>query len=377
MNFDPTDEQRMLTEAARRYVRERCTLDIHRETLARHDGLSSSRWSELADMGWLALLLDEAQGGLGGGPVELALLMEQVGRGLLSEPLVDTGVIAMTLLRHPGASAAGLALRQAIAAGEAIAVLAHLEAGDRSEHEARPACRATPRDEGGGWRLDGVKHLVRHGARATHLLVSACEAGRTTPSLFLVPSGIDGLSLRAHELVDGARAADLQLDGVQLGAEARLLDAQAWPDALAAALDAGVLALCAAAVGTMETAMAMTAEHLKTRVQYGQPLARFQALQHRMAEMFVETDQSRALLWRAVAAAGRDDPIERARAVSSAKWLISRAALTVTGQAIQLHGGIGTTDECAIGHHYKSMVAFSLRLGDADLHLLRSGAGRG
>lgn len=370
MDFDLSDEQRMLAESARRYVRERCSLEQKREGARGADGFSRQRWAEFAEMGWLALPVAEDHGGLGGGPVELALLMDEMGRGLVNEPLVDCNVLCGALLAHCEAQGRAGELLEGLVSGNAIATLAHLEGGDRSEYEA--AVAATAQRDGNGWRLTGTKHLVRHGHGASHWLVTARVDASDGFALFAVDRKAAGVAVNSHRLIDGTNAADLRFNDVALAADALLLAPEHAATALEDALDRALLALCAAAIGSMEAVMAMTADHLKTRVQYGQPLARFQALQHRMAEMFVETDQAQAALYRAIAAVEAGEARARAQAVSAAKWLIARAGLFVTGQGIQLHGGIGTTEEYAVGHHYKALVAFDKRLGDADFHLLRS-----
>jgi alkylation response protein AidB-like acyl-CoA dehydrogenase len=296
-------------------------------------------------------------------------LMEALGRGLVNEPVVDSAVLCGHLLAQAGGPAAKTLLAE-LAAGTALPVLAHIEGTGRSEHETSVATRAQRTAQ--GWRLHGHKHLVPHGASASHWLVTAQIEGSQGWAVLAVPRQAAGVQCSAYEQIDGSRAADLVFDDVALADDALLLDPSLAAPALDVALDLATVALCAAAVGSMEAVMAMTADYLKTRIQYGQPLARFQALQHRMAEMFVETDQARAALYRALAALEGSDAVQRRRAVSAAKWLISRAGLFVSAQGIQLHGGIGTTEEYAVGHHYKGMVSFDKRLGDADFHLLRS-----
>lgn len=371
MDFVYSEEQDMLAASARRYVRARCTLDARRATSALPEAFALAQWREFAEMGWLALPVAEALGGLGGGSVELALLMEELGRGLAHEGVADCAVLPGALLEEAARHGAGRALLDALLAGDALPTLAHLEGGGRNEYDLTVTTRARP--HGDGWRLSGTKHLVRHGAAATHWLVTAQVGGSGGLSLFVVDAHHEGVTAQSYPLIDGSRGADVRFDAVSLGADALLLGPGVTGPALEAALDRTVLALSAAALGSMEVVMATTADYLKTRVQYGKPLAQFQALQHRMSEMFVETDQARAALWRAIAAVAADTPEEPPRrAVSAAKWLISRAGLFVTEQGIQLHGGIGTTEECVVGHHYRAMLAFDKRLGDADFHLDRS-----
>src|SRR5690606_4309423 len=241
-----------------------------------------------------------------------------------------------------------------------------IEGGGRCEFDTPLATTATA--AGDGWRLEGTKQLVFGGHNAGLLVVGArLEGGEL--GLFAVAADSAGLSRTNYRLIDGSRAADVRLDGVSVPGDALLLRGQAARDALALAIDKCIIAGCGSALGTMETVMAMTADYLKTRVQYGKPLAQFQALQHRMAEMLVETEQARAMLCRALSLF--DDPAQRPAAVSAAKVLISKAARWVTAQGIQLHGGIATTEEYAVGHHYKAMLAFEQRFGDSDWHLAR------
>ena len=199
------------------------------------------------------------------------------------------------------------------------------------------------------------------------------DAGvRVQPAILIVNRNASGITQQTYELLDGTRAADITFEAVQLDPSALILRGSEVTPALHAALDNAVLAMSAAAIGSMEAVMAMTSEYLKTRIQYGQPLAKFQALQHRMAEMFVETDQARSIIYRALATIDAGDAEQRARAVSAAKSLVARAARFVTGQGIQLHGGIGTTEEYAVGHHYRAMLMYEYRFGDAAFHLDRS-----
>jgi alkylation response protein AidB-like acyl-CoA dehydrogenase len=370
MDFNYTDEQRMLMDTARRYVRECCSLEGCRTIARSEEGFSRERWARFTEMGWLALPLPEDFGGLGGSSVDVALLMEELGRGLVIEPIVDAVVLCGSLLSHTRATECGRVLAEGLATGEVLPVLAHIEGGGRSEFET--AVESSARRTVDGWVLSGVKHRVPYAAAASHLLVTARVDGASDFGVFVVPADSARLMMQSLERIDGGRMADVHFDHVVLSSSAMLLNGEHAPGALEAAFDRAIIAQAAAAIGSMEVAMTMTAEYLKTRVQYGQPLARFQALQHRMAEMFVETDQAHAALFRGLAALEGDDEAERARVVSAAKWLVARAGLFVTGQAIQLHGGIGVTDEYAVGHHYKRLVSFDKYLGDAEFHLQRS-----
>jgi alkylation response protein AidB-like acyl-CoA dehydrogenase len=375
MNFDLSDEQKMLVDGAARYVRERCSLEARRRAAQEADGFSRQHWARFAEMGWLALPLPEAAGGLGGGAVDIALLMEELGRGLVNEPLVDSPVLCGALLAAAPPSALRDDLLGRIVDGSCIAALAHVEADGRSEFDTAIECRAQRHAD--GWRLHGGKHRVVHGGSADCWLVTARVDDGDDYALFAVAAGSAGVAVDSYPLIDGTRACDLLLDGVLLPPEALLLPAGAARAPLEVAIDLAMVAFGAAAVGSMEQVMVATADYLKTRVQYGKPLAQFQALQHRMAEMLVETEQARSILYRALAAIEGGDADARRRAASGARVLIARSGLFVTGQGIQLHGGIGTTEEFAVGHHYKALLTFAGRFGDNAFHALRSIDGAG
>lgn len=362
MNFDLTDEQRMLVESASRYIREACNLEQRRQTSATVDAISRQHWARFADMGWLALPQPERVDGLDGAMADLCLLYEELGRGLIIEPVIDSPILCASLLADARTASAD-ALLSDLAGGGQLLALAHVEDDGRSEFETPITTTAIANSN--GWQLRGEKHRVFYGHNADTLLVSAMLDGEL--ALFAVPASSAGVNVRSYALIDGSRAADISLADVQVSDSALLLAGSKAANALLLALDKSILVGCAMALGSMETTMTMTADYLKTREQYGKPLAQFQALQHRMAEMLVETEQARSMLYRALSLF--DEADQRRTAVSGAKVLISKAARWVTGQGIQLHGGIGTTEEYAVGHHYKAAMAFELRFGDSDWHL--------
>ncbi|WAG81103.1 acyl-CoA dehydrogenase [Metapseudomonas furukawaii] len=372
MNFDLSDEQKLLTDSAERYIRERYSFEDRRHLFKNPEGFSRQHWNAFAEMGWLALDIPEEFGGLGGSSHDLALLMEQLGGGLVAEPLVDTAVLCARLLRACDNPELRERLLGQIATGEVVLALAHQEQQMRHEYDFELTTKARPVSN--GWSLSGVKHRVFHGASADHWVVSAEIEGTGDFALFLVARHPLGAVLDNYELIDGTRAADITLDHVVIPESALLIRGEAAQEALEEALDHAVLATSAACLGSMEQVMAMTADYLKTRVQYGQPLAQFQALQHRMAEMFIETDQARSMLLSAIRAVESGDRQQRRLAISGAKVVVARAQYFVSAQGIQLHGGIGTTDEYAVGHHYKAAVVYDKRFGDGEFHLDRSNA---
>lgn len=368
MDFELSDEQKMLADAAQRYVREECTLEAHRAAAATPEGFSREHWNQFAEMGWLALAIPEDAGGLGGSPVDMAVLMEQLGEGLVVEPIVDSTVLCGTLLAKSDNADLRAKLLEGIATGECLVTLAHIEGDGRSEYETQVGATAT--GAGAGWTLSGTKQRVFHGQSADYWLVTARMEGGV--GLFAVARDAAGVTVDTHRMIDGTQASDLSFNGTALGADALVLVPGATQAALEEALDRANLATTAAAIGSMEAVMAITAEYIKTRVQYGKPLSTFQALQHRMAEMFVETDQAHSILYRALSIALSGNAAELGKAVSAAKALVTQACQFVTAQGIQLHGGIGCTEEYVIGHHYKAMIVYEKRYGDASFHLARS-----
>jgi len=366
MDFNLTDEQQMLRDAAARFVREQYSFEERRHVAAA-SGWSPERWAQYAEMGWLALGIPEAHGGLGCSFVETAIVAEELGRGLALEPFIECGVLAARLIET--ADAAAFAdkrgeLLEGIANGSLQVALAHSEPGNRFELD---GLGTTARAEGAGFVLDGVKMMVPALGAADQLIVSATVQGQGV-ALFLVPR--DAVTVHLYPLIDGTRAGDVELRSVFVGPEARLTSPGTGVALLEEALDRAALAQVAHALGCMEAVLEITSEYLKTRQQFGQAIGKFQALQHRMAEMFVEVQETRSILYRGIAHL-QDAPAARRQAVSAAKVMLGSAGRFVGGQGIQLHGGIGVTDEYRIGHCYKRLLVLEKLYGDSDWHLGR------
>jgi alkylation response protein AidB-like acyl-CoA dehydrogenase len=366
MDFNLSDEQQMLREAAARYLRERYGFEVRRK-LAAEAGWSPEHWVHYADMGWLALAVPEDAGGLGCSFIETAIVAEELGRALALEPYVGTAVLAARLLERadaPAFAAHRAALLAGITNGSVRIALATTEPSSRFDF-ADPQC--TARAAGGGWVLDGVKMAVTGAPAVTHFIVTARIDGQSL-ALFLVAA--DAVPLDSYALIDGTRAADLVLRGVELDAAALLAGPHTAAELLEEALDRAALAHMAEALGCMEAVLEITSEYLKIRQQFGQPIGKFQALQHRMAEMFVEVQEMRSILLRGIAHL-EAEPAQRRMAVSAAKVMLGSAGRFVGGQGIQLHGGIGVTDEYPVGHYYKRLLVLEKLYGDADWHLDR------
>jgi alkylation response protein AidB-like acyl-CoA dehydrogenase len=371
VDFNLSDEQQMLRDGVRRFVREQYGFEARRALAKGADGYSREHWHTFADLGWLALGLPEDVGGLGCSFVETAILLEEFGRGLVLEPYVSTAVLCARILERCGNRELRADRLSHVATGELILALAHDEPGSRFDPE-RAGATARPAPE--GFVLEGTKTLVLDGAAADQFIVSAAVSGDHAPSLFLVPRSAASLDVRSYPLIDGSRAADLHLRGVVCPPGARLAGPEQGADLLGAAFDASTMARIAEAIGAMESVMRITSEYLKTRVQFGQAIGKFQALQHRMAEMFVEVQESRSALYRGMAYLDAD-PAARRAAVSAAKVVVGDAARFVGGQGIQLHGGIGITEEYSVGHYFRKLAAFEKIHGDSDWHLDRFIAG--
>ncbi|MFA6312059.1 MAG: acyl-CoA dehydrogenase [Sterolibacterium sp.] len=372
MDFSFSEEQQQLDDTLRRFIARGYGFERRNAIRNSSDGWSREVWRTLADIGVLAVNVPEEHGGLGYGPVETMLVMNRFGAALLVEPFLSSAVVATTLLRQAADDPLKADLLPQLAGGEKIAVLAHYEPGSRFETR---HVEATARATQDGYVLDAHKAVVLHAGAADALLVSARSSGDVDAadgiSLFLVPRGTPGLTLREYPTLDGQRAAEVLLREVALPASARLGAAHAALPAIELALDSGLAALCAEAVGVMDALIAATVDYLKTRRQFGQPIGRFQALQHRMADMLLHREQARSMSYLAAMRCTSDDLRERRRTLSAAKVTIGQACRFIGQNAVQLHGGMGMSDELIVSHWFKRLAMIELSCGDTDTHLQR------
>jgi alkylation response protein AidB-like acyl-CoA dehydrogenase len=368
MDFHFNPEQTQFADALKRWIARDYGFEARRAIVHSEAGVSDAAWATLAELGMTALPVPEAQGGFSGSAVDMFVVMQELGRGLVVEPYFATVLGAEFLRlggRHPQ-------LLERVASGDLKLACA---LGERqSRHELRDmATRAQP--DGDGYLLNGEKKVVLHGAQAGMLVVSARSGGEQRAeegiSLFVVPSDAAGLRITGYRTLDGLRAADVVFDNVRVDATALIgAPGEGWP-ILDAAADYGAGLLCAEAVGAMEAIFAATLDYLKTRQQFGAPIGKFQALQHRMADMVIHLEQARSMALLAAVKLGSRDAGERRRAVSAAKYRINAAARYIGQQAVQLHGGMGVTDELPAAHYFKRLATIELTLGDADHHLAR------
>lgn len=369
MQFTLNSEQQLLQDSVRRFVEKDYAFEARAALLAVGPAGAIKHWDLFAENGWLAAALPEAYGGLGGSALDTTLIAQELGRGLVLAPYLGSAVLAAQTLRAAASEEQLERWVPALADGSRRVALAYSEAGAAGIPEAC-ALRADAADD--GWLLHGVKTLVLGGADADAYIVSArlgrAEHGPEEITLFLVDAHAPGLNVRPLPLHDGTWAAEVTFDGV-LATEAAVLGTRgAGLDALHHGLAHATAALGAELIGAMDKAVEITAEYLTVRKQFGVPIGSFQALQHRMADMAAELEIARSMHYTLLASIENDAPSERRLATSQAKALICRAAKYVCGQAIQLHGGIGMTEEYAIGHYYKRAVVADIIFGSSDRH---------
>ena len=373
MNFDLNEEQQMLQDSAKRYVDKTYTFEARSRLVREGGGFSQATWQAFAEMGWLASSIPEAYSGLGFSAVETSLIAEQIGRGLVLEPFTMCGVLPAAVVLHCAAEGQKQDILPGIASGEVLIAVAHGErdARGRVAHVAATARRQAD----GSYLLNGCKTLVVGAPVADRILVAARIAGEVADgqgiSLFLLDPKAAGIRLEACKLLDGTPAGDLVLENAVVPASALLGGEGTAYVGLQRAVDEAIVSLCAETVGGMENVLMLCSEYLKTRKQFGVAIGSFQALQHRMADMAIETSQGRATLHRALAAFA--DPVTNGLSdiISGCKAQVTRSAKFVTAQGIQLHGGYGITEEYRVGHHYRRLVFTDAVFGNMDYHLNR------
>ena len=372
MNFSLSEEQRILKDSAERFVRENCSLDQRRALVASESGYSERSWRQMAELGWLGVGVPEAFGGTGGGPVETMVLMEAFGAGLLVEPYFPSVVLGAGLVTEAGTEAQKAAILPAAVAGELKLAFAWVE--PRSGFDLFDV-RTTAARGDGGWVIDGAKGVVLGAAAADRLVVSVRTSGgprdRNGIGLFLVDREAEGVRIRDYGTVDGLRAAEVAFENVTVGDDAVLGDSRDALPAIEAVAERAIAALCAEAVGVMDVVVRDTAEYLKTRKQFGRPIGTFQVLQHQLADMLIASEEARSMTYVATLRLGERDAVARAKAVSGAKHLVGRHGRLVGQRAIQLHGGMGMTEEMAVGHYFKRLTMIDVMFGDEAYHLKR------
>jgi len=374
VDFTLSDEQKLLKDSVERLISDKYDLDARRALVSSEDGFGRENWQTFADLGWLAIPFSEADGGLGGSAVEIMVLMEAFGRGLVVEPFLSTILTGASLVQALGDKEQKAAILPRVIEGKKLLSFAHVE----------PQARFTLSDittsataNGSGYSISGQKAVVFGGDSAHQFIVSARVSGEQRDekgiSLFLVDADTKGLTRRNYQTIDGLRAAEVSLKDIRVGPQALLGKIGDAFTTIETVIDKATAAVCAEAVGAMDALHEQTLEYLKTREQFGVPLGKFQALQHRSVDMFIACQEARTMTY--LATLSLDKPRnERIRAVSGAKSYIGRAGRLVGQEAVQLHGGMGMTDELAIGHYFKRLTMIDTLFGNMDHHLERFAA---
>jgi len=370
MDFAKSDIQAMLLDSAERLLSETSGVEYWREQRSSALGFDEGRWAQFAELGWLALPVPEAAGGLDGTIEDVALLNIALGKSLATEPYVSTGVLAEHVLKQSVDEARALELLGEIAAGSLRVALAHQENGAHPLSVEVTGVVARP--SGGGHVLSGTKIMALDAPSAGKLIVSARIEGEEGLGLFLLDADRDGVTHEIYSLIDGTRASDIRFGEVALPAEALIVGGNRGATVLREAIDRASIALMAQAVGAMEAANNVCGAYVQERKQFGTAIGSFQAIQHIMADMFVAAHQARSMLYHALANADREEAA-RSAAISAARIVIGEAGQLVSRSGIQVHGGYGLTDEYPIGHYFRRLMCIEKQFGDLTQHTERFG----
>lgn len=366
MDFIFNEDQLMLRDSIERYLTKEYGLS-RRETILKDAAAGDRLWREIAELGWIGAAFPAAAGGFGGGPLDIYAIMELFGRHLFAEPFLWTAIIGGRLLLEAGRHD----LIERVVAGNLQLALG---ASERHAMRSPEHVATTAEPSGNGFVINGRKQVVLNGGRADLLLVAARTGGGNGDldgvTLFAVPADAAGVSRRGFRMIDGHPAAEITLERVTVDADAVLGDVDRAVPMIERATDHGIAALCAETAGSAGYLVETTAAYIKTREQYGAPIAKFQVVQHRMADMYVATEMARSMAFMAAHALALDDA-ERARDVSAAKVQVSRNGLIVGKGAVQLHGGMGVSEELDVAHHFKRLTTAAAFFGDEGFHLQR------
>ncbi len=374
MDFSFTEEQTLLRNSVQKWVAGQYDYESRRKLIKTEAGWSKKNWDAIAEMGLLAAPFTEDQGGLGGGPVETMIVMEELGRGLVVEPYLPTVVLGGGFLRHGGTAAQQAEHIPAIVEGKRIFAFAYAEPQGRYN---LADLSVTAKKSGAGYTLSGHKSVVIGGPAADHFVVTARTAGGQRDekgvSVFIVAKNAKGVTTRDYPTVDGLRASEVTFENVAVGAEALVGQADHGLPLVERVVDEGIAALAAESIGAMKVLNDATVEYCKTRKQFGVPIGKFQVLQHRMVDMFMNYEQSVSITYM-VTLKLEDSDHERKKAASAAKVQIGKAGRFIGQNAVQLHGGMGMTDELNVGHYFKRLTMIDTMFGNVDHHLKRYAA---
>lgn len=366
MDFRLSDDQRMLDESASKYLAAQYSFDLYRKQLAAGVAFDESRWAAMAELGLMALPFPESVGGFGGSLVDIQLIARRLGERLCIDPWLSCAILPGKTLEFAGGDSA-MSLLSGVAAGTTRSALAALEANAHYD-PSLIATRVTENSD--GIRIDGQKSVV-FGAEYAHVLLVTARTAKGEAVLIAVPSSAPGLSMNHYRVVDGSRASEVNLNGVKLPGGAVVARGRVVVDAVKRAIDVANAAICADLLGAASAMLSRTQDYAKTRKQFGVAIGSFQVIQHYLVDMFIETQQSESLVWMAGIRGDTQECADREQAISIAKAYIARSAVLVAQKSVQIHGGIGVTEELDIGHYFRRVTHYAQMFGDRDHHIKR------
>jgi alkylation response protein AidB-like acyl-CoA dehydrogenase len=374
MDFSFSEEQTLLQESVQRFIEKDYAFDQRQKLIKTDDGFDRANWSTFAELGWLGLPFSEEAGGYGGGAIETMILMEEFGKGLVVEPYLSSVLLAGKCLEYGGNTDQIENTLAEVIAGTKLGAFAFVEPQARFN---LADTVTTAVQSGDGYTLNGFKGVVLGGPSADFFIIPARTAGEQRDTkgitLFLVDSNTVGLSRRDYATVDGLRASELTIDNVSVAASAVVGAQDNGYELIERVIDMGIMAVSAEAVGAMEVLYKTTVDYCKTREQFGQPIGKFKVLQHRMVDMFVEHEQTKSLLYMAAMRLDDEYGVQARKAVSGLKVQVGKGGTFVGQNAVQLHGGMGMTDELNVGHYFKRLTTIDTLFGNGDFHLKKYG----
>ncbi|MFL2654313.1 MAG: acyl-CoA dehydrogenase family protein [Alphaproteobacteria bacterium] len=367
------ETQALLKDSAEKFIERDYSFDVRRLVSSSEEGFSRVIWNKFAELGWIGLSMPEEYGGWGGNLVDLSVLFEEIGRGLIVEPFLSTSVLGGSLINYNGSENQKKSIIPDLINGKLLLAFAFTERHSRYN---LADIETTASNTGEGYIINGSKSIVIHGSTADKLIVSARISGESRDeqgiSLFIVDANAEGIKRRSYQMVDGLSGAEIILDNVLIPHENIIGEAGLAYPIIEKVIDEACIAICAESVGLMSELVRATVDYLKTREQFGTKIGSFQVLQHRAVDMFNSLELSRALVYRSAETISNvDDTKNRARAASAAKVQVGRSGKLIGQQAIQLHGGMGMTDELSVSHYFKRLTMLGTLFGDTDYHLKR------
>ena len=369
MNFELSEEQKMIQQSVERFVQENYDLPKRVEISSKDPGYSKEYWGSMAELGWLGLPFEEKDGGFGGNQIDTLVIMEQFGKGLVLEPFIANVVLGGGAIQIGGSEELKKEMLPGLIEGSKQMTLAYAEQQSRFDLE---DVATSARQEGDKFIINGQKSMVLNAESADHIVVVTRTSGGQVDeegiTLFLVDSNAKGIELQNFPTVDGLRASEITFDNVEVSSERMIGKLGKGFEILRVVSNNAILAVCAEAVGAMEILYKDTVEYTQQREQFDHPLSDFQVLQHRMVDMFMEYEQCKSLLFRATMETIQD-PVLAQRTIHALKHLIGKSGIFVGENAVQLHGGMGVTEELRIGHFFKRLLVIDSQFGNADFHL--------